>query len=104
MARLASPPFLQIRWQVRPGAQKFLDVLRPNAAVGQPVLVEQDFTNLQGLSRQEQQKPLSELAQRGERVAAIHLSRWLYGCGLEEAQGMIEDLKIGRIESAQPGP
>jgi ribosomal protein L7/L12 len=55
--------------------------------------VSQDFAHLQGLSREEQQKQLRELAQRGETVAAIYMARKLYGCGLEEARSMVEELR-----------
>ena len=94
--RMPSPPFLQIRWQARPGAQKFLDALRPNAAIADPVSISQDFAHLQGLNREEQQKRLRELAQRGETIAAIYTARRLYGCGMEEARSMIDQLKRGQ--------
>ena len=98
--RMTAPPFLRIRWQATPNAQKFLEALRPNAAIVEPVLIRQDFVNMQGLDRDEQQKRLAELAQRGETIAAIYTARRLYGCGLEEAQRMIAELKVGRSANA----
>jgi hypothetical protein len=91
--RMPSPPFLQLRWQVVPGPKKFLDAIRPWTTIADTVSVSQDFAHLQGLSREEQQKQLRELAQRGETVAAIYMARKLYGCGLEEARSMVEELR-----------
>jgi hypothetical protein len=91
--RMPSQPFLQLRWQVVPGPKKFLDAIRPWTTIADAVSVSQDFAHLQGLSREEQQKQLRELAQRGETVAAIYTARKLYGCGFEEARSMVEELR-----------
>jgi hypothetical protein len=88
--RMKSPPFLQIRWQAVPSAQKFLDLLRPYTKIDEPVSVTQDFVHLQSLARDEQQRRLRELAARGETIAAIYTARRLYGCGLAEAKEMLE--------------
>jgi len=96
--RMPSPPFLQIRWTVAPGAQNFLEALRPYTTIADPVSLTQDFTHLQSLDRDEQQKRLRVLASRGETIAAIYTARKLYGCGLEEAKQMVE--KLGGPASA----
>jgi hypothetical protein len=83
---MPSSPFLQIRWQAVPGARNFLDALRPYTTIGDPVLITQDFAHLKGLSREEQQQRLRELAERGQTVAAIYTARKLYGCGLSEGR------------------
>jgi hypothetical protein len=88
--RMASPPFLQLRWQVVPGPRKFLEAIRPWATIADPVSMSQDFAHLQGLSRDDQQKQLRELAQRGETIAAIYTARKLYRCSLAEARAMVE--------------
>jgi ribosomal protein L7/L12 len=64
--------------------------MRPWTTVADPVSISQDFAHLQGLSREEQQKQLRELAQRGETIAAIYTARKLYRCSLEEARAMVE--------------
>lgn len=92
-ARMASPPFLQLRWQVVPRAQTFLDALRAYTTIADPVSISEDFTNLQGLSREEQEKGLRELKQRGETIAAIYMARRIYGCGLEQARTIVEHLR-----------
>jgi hypothetical protein len=92
-ARMPSPSFLQLRWQVVPGPRKFLDAMRPWTTVADPVSISQDFAHLQGLSREEQQKQLRELAQRGETIAAIYTARKLYRCSLEEARAMVEEFR-----------
>jgi hypothetical protein len=90
--RMQSPPFLQVRWTVIPGAQNFLEALRPYTTIAEPIQSSQDFVNLQSLSREEQQKRLRELAQRGETITAIYMARKLYGHGLSEAKQMVDNL------------
>jgi hypothetical protein len=91
--RMQIASFLQLRWQVVPGAKKFLEALRPYTTIADPVSLTQDFVNLQYLSREEQQQRLRELAARGQTIAAIYLARKLYGCGLAEAQEMLEGMR-----------
>lgn len=87
------PPFLRLRWQVFPGTHRFLDALRPYTTIADEVWIKQDYANLQGISREEQQKRLRELDQRGDTITAIYMARRLYGCGLQEAQQMVEELR-----------
>jgi hypothetical protein len=88
--RMQTPPFLQLRWQVVPGAKKFLEDLRPYTTIADPVSLKQNFVNLQSLSREEQQQRLRDLAERGQTMVAIYLARKLYGCGLAEAKELVE--------------
>jgi hypothetical protein len=90
--RMLSPPFLQLRWQVVPRAQKFLDALRPYTTIADPVSTSEDFVHLQALSPEEQKKRLRELKERGESIAAIYMARKIYGCGLGEARSIVENL------------
>ena len=92
-ARMQAPPFLQMHWQVAPGAKKFLSALRPYTTIAETVSLSEDLTNLQSLSRDEQQKRLRELARRGETIAAVYMARKLYGCGLVEAKEMVDGLR-----------
>jgi hypothetical protein len=87
---MESPPYLRIRWQAAPGPHKFLNALRPYTTIADPVSLSQDFDNLGGLSREEQQRRLRELHRRGETIAAIYLARKLYGCSMEEARAIVE--------------
>lgn len=89
-ARMESPPFLRIHWQVFPGTHKFLDALRPYTTIAEPVSLNQDFSHLQSLSPNEQQQRLRELAVRGQTVAAIYTARKLFRCSLVEAQEIVE--------------
>jgi ribosomal protein L7/L12 len=57
-----------------------------------PVSLTQDFTHLQSISREEQQKQLRDLAARGQLVTAIYIARKLYGSTLVEAKQMVEGL------------
>lgn len=92
-ARMESRPFLRLRWQVMPGTGTFLDGLRAYTTIADPVSIKSDYAHLTGLSREEQQKRLRDLDQRGETVAAIYLARQLYGCGIAEAKDMVEGLR-----------
>jgi hypothetical protein len=92
-ARMESPPFLRLRWQVLPGAHRFLEGLRLYTTIADPVSITQDFAHLQDLSREEQQKRLHELDQRGQTITAIYLARQLYRCGTAEARAMVEGLR-----------
>jgi len=93
--RMESPPFLQIRWQAVPRAEKFLDALRPNTSIAEPVQIAQDFLHLDSLSPDEQQKRLRELAEKGEIISAVYLAQKLYSCGLAEAREKIEKMRQG---------
>ena len=95
---MGTPPFLRIRWDVVPSAQKFLDALRPYTPVVEPILVAQDFVNLKSLTPQEQKERLRQLAERGDQLTAVYTARRLYGCGLAEAKQMVEQLKADDVE------
>jgi hypothetical protein len=91
--RMSSPPFLQLRWQVVPRAQKFLDALRPYTTIADPISTSEDLVHLQTLSREEQEKRLRDLKERGESIAAIYMARKMYGCGLAQARSIVENLR-----------
>lgn len=90
---MTAPPFLRVRWDVVPGARKFLDALRPYTVIADPVSLTQDFTQLKALNRADQQKKLRELAARGQTITAIYVARKLYGCSLGEAKGLVDSLQ-----------
>ena len=89
---MPSPPFLRLRWQVVPRARMFLEALRPYTTIGDPISTKEDFVHLQELSGEEQKKRLRELKERGESIAAIYMARKIYGCGLDQARSIIEQL------------
>ena len=83
---------VRIHWDVVPGAQKFLDALRPYTVIADPVSLTQDFTRLKSLSREDQQKQIRELVARGQNITATNAARRLYGCSLGEAKQMVDSL------------
>jgi ribosomal protein L7/L12 len=87
------PPFLRIRWNVVPRASKFLGYLGAHTRIAEPVSLMQDFTQLQSLSLDEQQKQLRDLVGRGQIIAAIYIARKMHGCSLAEAKEMVERLR-----------
>jgi ribosomal protein L7/L12 len=52
----------------------------------------QDFTQLQSLSLEQQQKQLRDLVGRGQTIAAIYIARKMHGCSLAEAKEIVERL------------
>lgn len=88
-----TPPYMRIRWDVVPGAKKFLEALRPYASITDTVSLTQDFTRLQSLSAEDQKKQLRELAQRGDTITASYLARKLHGGSLADAVKMVDALK-----------
>lgn len=91
--RMVSSPFLQLEWSVRPSVTNLLNVLRPYTTIAPPVAVSEDFAHLGGLSRDEQEKRLRELDQRGRTIAAVYMARRLYGYDLNQAQAFIKGLR-----------
>ena len=94
---MSAPASVRIHWDVVPGAQKFLDALRPYTVIADPVSLKQDFTHLKALSREEQQKQLRELVARGQNITAIYTASKLYGCSLGEAKQMVDSLSQNKV-------
>jgi hypothetical protein len=90
---MTAASFFRVHWNVVPGAHRFLKALRPYTVIADPVSVSQDFTNLKSLSREEQQKKLSQLAKRGDVISATYAARQLYGGSLAEAKQMVDSLR-----------
>jgi hypothetical protein len=93
LVRMASPPFLQIEWSAVPGAKNFLNALSPYTRVTPPIVVTQDLRFLETLNREEQQKRLRDLDQRGETITAVYVASKLYGYSLNEAQVFVASLR-----------
>ena len=96
-ATMTAPTFLRIRWDVVPGARKFLDALRPYTVIADSVSLTQDFTLLKSLSREDQQQQLRELVARGQTITAIYAARKLYGCSLGEAKERVDSLRENKL-------
>jgi hypothetical protein len=90
---MQSPPFLRIEWKAAPRASAFLDVLRPRVEVAPPVVVSEDFADLQGLTREQQQKRIHDLDQRGQTIAAVYLASRLYALDLTRATEFVKGLR-----------
>ncbi|MGB7599708.1 MAG: hypothetical protein WBM24_05355 [Candidatus Sulfotelmatobacter sp.] len=94
---MSAPASVRIHWDVVPGAQKFLDALRPYTVIADPVSLRKDFTHLKSLSREDQQKQLRELVARGQNIPAIYAARKLYGGSLGEAKQMVDSLRHDKV-------
>jgi hypothetical protein len=91
--RLTSDGSLQAEWGVVPGAMKFLSALPPAVTVAEPSTSAEDFTQLERLSRPEQEDRLRNLAAGGDTIAAVALARRLYAYDLTEAERFVRSLK-----------
>jgi len=94
---LIAPMFLRIRWDVVPGASKFLDALRPYTVIADPISLSADFTRMQSLSREEQEKQLRDLVARGQVITATYIARKLYGGSLGDAKQMVDSLHENKV-------
>ncbi len=90
--RLAAPDRLQIEWGVVPNAQTFLDALTRHTLVRPAETTSKKFVNREELSREEQETRLLELAESGDKIAAITMARRLYNYDLTQAKDFVEGL------------
>lgn len=98
--RLAAPDRLQIEWGVVPNARNFLDTLTRHTLVRPSAPNSKDFVNLEELSRDKQETRLLELAESGDKIAAITVARRLYSYDLTQAKEFIEGLANKRSPQA----
>lgn len=87
---ISTPQFVRIRWDVVPGASRFLEYLRPYTKIAEAVSLTKAFTQLQSLGRKDQQEQLRDLAARGDTITAAYIAQKLYGCSLAEADRMVQ--------------
>ncbi len=98
--QLATPNLLRIEWGVVPNAQTILDALTRHTLVDHATAVSKNFVNLDGLSREEQESRLLELAQSGDMIGAVTMARTLYAYDLATAKNFVESLIV---KPAKPG-
>ena len=88
--RLASPNFLTIEWGVVPSLQSILEALTRHTLVQRGEETTRDFVNLDGLSREQQEARLLELAESGDMIGAVAIARKLYSYDLTTAKTFVE--------------
>jgi len=91
--RMQTPPFLRVKWQVKPRASVLLDGLRQRVEIAPEVLVSEDFSDLRQLPPEQRERRLRELNERGQTIAAVYMARMLYGCELAEATKLVQGLR-----------
>lgn len=95
-ARFSSPGCVRVEWNVAPGAQAFLDAMGHRTAIAAATEKRQDYVDLAGLGREEQEARLRELVDAGQTIDAIYVARKLYACDLAQARDFVERLGSGR--------
>ena len=98
--RLATPNLLRIEWGVVPNAQTILGALTRHTLVDHATAVSKNFVYFDGLSREEQESRLLELAQSGDMIGAVTMARTLYAYDLATAKHFVESLIV---KPAKPG-
>jgi len=91
--RMETRPFLRVRWQVVPGASSFLDVIGQRVPIAETVVLKEDFSQMQGLSRAQQEDRLRLLVQRGQTNAAVYMARRLHSLDLTSAVNYVQTLR-----------
>jgi len=90
--RFTAPDRIQIDWTVVPRAQTLLDALTRHTLVRPAEAASKDFANLENLPRKQQEARLLELAESGDKIAAIAMARQLYSYDLTTAKRFVEEL------------
>jgi hypothetical protein len=90
--RLASATLLTIEWSVVPRVEKFLDALTRHTLVQSVHMSSKGFVDLQSLSPADQESRLRELAESGDMIEAVAITRQLYSYDLTTAKAFVESL------------
>jgi hypothetical protein len=88
-------PFLRVQWRAVPRASVFLKAIQRRVQVLPKIAATEDFFQLQNLPREQQQKRIRDLDQRGDTIGAVYLARKLYSLNLTEATGFVKGLRGG---------
>lgn len=95
--QIDTAPVLRIQWRVVPGPGALLDALRSRRVeIAPKMVVSADFFDLQRLPREQQEKRLRQLDQRGETNTAVYMARRLYGGDATQAADLVKSLRGGR--------
>lgn len=95
---------IRIHWDVVPGTHKFLEAMRSNTLIADPVSLTQDFGHMKSLSREDQQQKLRDLIARGQNMTAVYAASKLYDCSLGQAKALVDSLCQSVPASASLGP
>jgi hypothetical protein len=94
--RMVSSGRVQVEWNVVPGADAILDELGQYASIAPTTQRSNDYVNLEGQSREQQEKRLLELIEAGQTIDAVYIVRKLYSYDLTRAKAFVEDLRSGK--------
>lgn len=99
--RLVSPNLLTIEWGVVPSLKTILDALTRHTLVQRGEETTKDYVHLDGLTREQQESRLLELAETGDMFGAVNMARQLYSYDLATAKAFIESLTQKTAKSAR---
>jgi hypothetical protein len=98
--RTASSTCIQVKWSVVPGADEFLDELGQYTSIAPATQKSNDYVDLEGQSREEQEKRLLELVGAGQTIDAVYIARKLYSYDLSQAKAFVENLRLGNADKS----
>ena len=91
--RMSSATTLTLDWTVVPRVSTLLALLSNHGIPTERAERTIDYQHLETLSRDEQEKRLAELVDRGDTIAAVRIARQLYGWDLTHAKAFVEGLR-----------
>lgn len=94
--RMPSAGQLRLEWRVVPSAEAFLAAMSGHTEIVAPTSRSRDYSELKGMGREQQEERLLELAEAGQKIAAIKIARELYGYDLTQARAFVEGLSPPR--------
>jgi ribosomal protein L7/L12 len=97
--QLASAKKLRLEWAVTPKLPVVLERLARHTLVRAEESNLKDFSNLESLSRSEQESRLLAQAESGDKIGAIATARQLYGYDLAQAKKFVEGLAAKQTQN-----
>jgi len=94
--RMSSANALELDWAVVPRASALVALLSGHGVPTETADATTDYAHLERLTRDEQEKRLLELVEKGNTIAAIQIARRLYGYDLTRAKQFVDGLGSSR--------
>jgi len=94
--RMSSANTLELDWTVVPRAPSLVALLSSHGVSTGTADATTDYAHLEALGRDEQEKRLLDLVEKGNTIAAVQIARQLYGYDLTRAKDFVDGLGSSR--------
>jgi hypothetical protein len=91
--RMSSANTLELDWTVVPRATALIALQSNHGVPTETAEATTDYAHLETLTRDEQEKRLRDLVEKGNTIAAIQIARRLYGYDLTRAKQFVDGLR-----------